>query len=293
MRSHRTMFFRVFSPVFLTLPLMAAEDDCVVRFVVDSGDANVEEIGEDEQVPPSAGEIDSDQDGLADELEQEFGTDPSNPDTDGDGILDGSDPDPWTAGFEDPCAFDPECNVAECSSDFECGEPLLCIEGVCVFLGDEPIFDSDGDGLSDEEEYSLGTDPLNPDCDGDGIPDGADEDSYRPVQGAADSDGDQLLDETELLLGTDPLSVDSDEDGIDDQAELYLGTNPTTPDTDGDGIRDAEDESPAVDSDGDGLSDYIESLMYTDSQNPDTDGDGASDGLEVWTLGTDPLTADQ
>jgi hypothetical protein len=32
--------------------------------------------------------------------------------------------------------------------------------------------DTDGDGLTDSEEYALGTDPENPDTDGDGTPDG-------------------------------------------------------------------------------------------------------------------------
>ncbi len=36
--------------------------------------------------------------------------------------------------------------------------------------------DSDGDGLTDLEELELGTDPFSPDTDGDGIPDGEDED---------------------------------------------------------------------------------------------------------------------
>jgi hypothetical protein len=35
--------------------------------------------------------------------------------------------------------------------------------------------DSDGDGLSDRKEASLGQDPNNPDTDGDGIPDGLDD----------------------------------------------------------------------------------------------------------------------
>jgi hypothetical protein len=34
--------------------------------------------------------------------------------------------------------------------------------------------DSDGDGLSDQRESTLGLDPFNPDTDGDGIPDGDD-----------------------------------------------------------------------------------------------------------------------
>src|SRR5205823_14967458 len=32
--------------------------------------------------------------------------------------------------------------------------------------------DSDGDGLTDDQEVDLGTDPLSADTDGDGIPDG-------------------------------------------------------------------------------------------------------------------------
>jgi len=37
-----------------------------------------------------------------------------------------------------------------------------------LLRGPAPVADSDGDGLSDEEEAKLGTDPLNPDSDGDG-----------------------------------------------------------------------------------------------------------------------------
>ena len=34
----------------------------------------------------------------------------------------------------------------------------------------DPNLDSDGDGLTDAEERALGTDPNNPDTDGDGLP---------------------------------------------------------------------------------------------------------------------------
>lgn len=37
------------------------------------------------------------------------------------------------------------------------------------------LTDPDGDGLSNREERRLGTDPQNPDSDGDGVPDGADD----------------------------------------------------------------------------------------------------------------------
>lgn len=48
-----------------------------------------------------------------------------------------------------------------------------------VFSFDAPVdpslIDSDGDGLSDAAELAIGTDPfLNPDYDGDGVPDGSD-----------------------------------------------------------------------------------------------------------------------
>jgi hypothetical protein len=39
-------------------------------------------------------------------------------------------------------------------------------------LGDEPVIDGDGDGLSDDTELSLGLDPGSPDSDGDGFFDG-------------------------------------------------------------------------------------------------------------------------
>ena len=39
-------------------------------------------------------------------------------------------------------------------------------------LVDDALFDNDNDGLSNLEEYKRGTDPNNPDTDGDGILDG-------------------------------------------------------------------------------------------------------------------------
>jgi len=41
------------------------------------------------------------------------------------------------------------------------------------------IVDSDEDGLSDEEEAALGTDPNNKDSDGDGIEDGVEVEQGR------------------------------------------------------------------------------------------------------------------
>ena len=67
-----------------------------------------------------------------------------------------------------------------------------------------PPVDSDGDGLTDEEEVTLGTDPNN-----------------------ADTDGDSLTDGTEVTLGTDPTLSDTDGDGFIDSEEVEEGTSPT------------------------------------------------------------------
>ncbi len=42
--------------------------------------------------------------------------------------------------------------------------------------------DDDGDGLTNKEEYEAGTDPNDPDTDGDGVPDGEDDDPLTPEE---------------------------------------------------------------------------------------------------------------
>ncbi|MFN3337837.1 MAG: hypothetical protein ACK42I_10105, partial [Thermomicrobium sp.] len=76
--------------------------------------------------PPPQGSIDSDSDGLTDDDELSFGTDPYNRDTDGDGLTD---------GFE-----------------------------AWVFGSDPRKEDTDWDGTYDGAEYQLGSDPWDP-CD--------------------------------------------------------------------------------------------------------------------------------
>jgi len=65
--------------------------------------------------------------------------------------------------------------------------------------------DVDGDGLTNEQEAALGTDPRNPDTDGDGLRDGDEVNIYHTDPLLADTDGDGQSDATELLVGTDPL----------------------------------------------------------------------------------------
>ncbi|MEJ6061072.1 LamG-like jellyroll fold domain-containing protein, partial [Aliivibrio salmonicida] len=67
--------------------------------------------------------------------------------------------------------------------------------------------DSDSDGLFDEVEQSLCTDPNN-----------------------SDSDSDGLFDGEEYQSGTDPCHSDTDNDGIEDDAEYQIGSDPLVPD---------------------------------------------------------------
>lgn len=71
-----------------------------------------------------------------------------------------------------------------------------------------PPADTDGDGLTDEEEADLGLDPTSADTDLDGVDDGVEvADGLDPL--SPDTDGDGYLDGDELLEGTDPTDPES------------------------------------------------------------------------------------
>lgn len=117
------------------------------------------------------------------------------------------------------------------------------------------IVDSDGDGLSDDDENNIyNTNPNNADTDADGI-----------------NDSDELN-----VSNTDPLDADTDGDGIEDKDEIDSNLDPTNSDTDGDGLSDGDEVQ----------------VHFTAADNPDSDADGVADGAEVNDYSTDPLNTD-
>ncbi len=87
--------------------------------------------------------------------------------------------------------------------------------------------DADGDGLSNEQERLIGTDPNNPDSDGDGLTDGDEQLVYGTQPLNVDTDGDLLRDREEIeQYKTDPKNRDTDGDGVADGTEIIDGTDP-------------------------------------------------------------------
>jgi hypothetical protein len=118
--------------------------------------------------------------------------------------------------------------------------------------------DIDGDGLTNDEEATLGTNPMNPDSDGDRVRDG---DEIGSVGTPRDSDGDGTI---------DALDPDDDGDGIPTRTE-------GSADTDGDGLPDHRD----ADRDGDGDSDAVDNCIDTpDPTQADGDGDGLGNACD-------------
>jgi len=116
----------------------------------------------------SAKALDIDKDGLTNEEESKYGTDPEKPDTDNDGLKDGDE---------------------------------------VKIYGTSPVdFDTDGDGIGDGDEVlKYKTDPKNMDTDHDGLKDGDEIKSYQTNPLKDDTDSDNLKDGEEIRIGTNPL----------------------------------------------------------------------------------------
>jgi len=198
-------------------------------------------------------------------------------------------------------------NIAVGSQTENCSDLL---DNDCDGVVNNGCVDTDGDGLTDVFEGTIGTNPNDADSDDDGVIDGeepspgVDSDGDGLVNALdPDSDNDGLYDGTELgkdcsnpatdvtkhhcipdgdngATVTNPLDSDSDNGGVIDGSEdinrdgvLDIGeTDPTA--------GNSEDDQSAVDTDGDGLTDVFETAIGTNPNDKDTDDDGVLDGQE-------------
>ncbi len=231
---------------------------------------------------PNNPNLDSDCDGLSDAYEFSTlyadgrRTDVSDPDSDGDGIIDGVELGRTSAVAQSGCPpiadADPATRTSPTSPDtdrdgIEDGlEDLNRNGAVDAFELDPNRLDTDNDGLPDPLEDLNRNGRADPDetngaladTDGDGVPDGI-EDRNR--------DGVRQADESS------PRALDTDQDDLSDGVE----------DNNANGIPEAfETISWSTDTDCDGVGDGDEVLRYlTNPLRADTDGDGLTDGVEL------------
>ena len=186
-------------------------------------------------------------------------TDPSNPDTDGDGISDGiedANRNGWVDGDGEqlPTEFEPWAGR------------------------DWP------DGIIQPTETWTETDPNNPDTDGDGATDGFSEDTNFDGLIEGDANSNRLYDANEVWSETDPLNEDSDGDGLPDGWEIDNGLDPL--DNGVDNFKTAEPNDPQT---------FSHSTLGELSRNGGDDDPDEDDftNLQELANGTRPLEDDK
>ncbi len=267
--------------------------------------------------------LDTDGDGIEDDVEIVNGSDPNDPcdpdiyavssgDCDNDGLTNGaedanndgmynagtetdaSNPDTDSDGYTDNEEVNGVNDPSTGATPNGTSDPLDACDPDAAAVATS---DCDNDGLTAAEEAIAGTDPADADSDNDGLNDG------EEVTGV-----DDLSTATVATATSDPLdecdpnpnalvTADCDNDGLTSAEETLAGTDPTDPDSDNDGYYDGEEvdgvDNPATSAVATGTSDP------SDPCDPDpsaiTTNDCDNDGLtaaEEALAGTDPADAD-
>lgn len=224
------------------------------------------------------------------------GLDPTNPDSDGDCLPDGLEagvdqaaltswqPAEGSVLLRPRLVFSPTCLALLARQN------ILQIANATPWDPSEPPTPDNVTALFDTDPKTR-TDPTNPDSDGDGLRDGAEDwnvdgaRSAKPLAGAAEAMAVAVSPTEPIWLETDPTRADSDSDGLPDGEEG---------DRDGDVLLAPRESDPLRDdTDGDGVSDADEVRTYGTLPNQcDTDGDGLGDGLETGTMHPHAATPD-
>ncbi len=214
---------------------------------------------------------DSDGDGLPDRMEQTlYGTDDNNPDTDGDGLEDGWEVanglDPLDSGEPD------ERDIENTNAD---GEDAGEQNETFPDPDNGPYGDPDRDGLTNEQEAAIGTNPTASDSDGDGLNDRWESlytETVQTPQGPV-----TLLDPLNPNWGCPLLSPQ-----VEAEMRLIIGTStwnslPVGPNGDHscDSVLDIDRQGP------DSLPNYLEEIYDTNPLEEDSDGDLIPDRIEV------------
>lgn len=258
-------------------------------------------------------------------------TDPLNPDTDQDNLLDGEE---WENGvmylneseldwyqyahyqYTHPLDYDTDDDSVAWQFTGNWNDPFEKTDDFIWEMNDGVEVMGQIATIPDLEGYPevklVKTNPVNQDTDNDTAwgsvalfaTDGyelARDPQWDPTNGDQDSDG--LKDGFELIgpggTGTDAQNPDTDNDHLPDYEDYILETDPRNPDTDEDMVLDGDEyfifgTNPLLnDSDFDGLSDGEELyFFYTNPLVRDSDLDGLTDGEEILIYLTDPLLND-
>jgi len=163
---------------------------------------------------------DYDGDGLTNYQEYQIGTLPLDPDTDNDQLYDGYE---HNTSYTDP--LDADSDSDGIPDGYEVSNHLNPLEN-------DANLDYDNDGLTNLEEYQIGTQADNPDSDSDNMPDGWERSNdLNPLVNDSqdDPDSDDLINEDEYKYNTNPHNEDTDGDGYSDGYEVANGSDPTDP----------------------------------------------------------------